>query len=145
MSANSSKSVWSELWLKEDYWAIWLGFFLLVVGCILFLSNPPEGMETKIQIANTTMDNEAARAPFKTIAYYKAQDSKAGLMARNLDVGKKIAAFLENHSDTFKEISAFIDKHDVDTGAYTYTDSELTAQAAIGARSTLEHPPVGPK
>lgn len=56
-----------------------------------------------------------------------------------------IAPFLENQSDTFKEMSAFIDKHDVDTGAYTYTDSELTAQAAIGARSTMEHPPVGPK
>jgi len=56
-----------------------------------------------------------------------------------------IAPFLENQSDTFKELSAFIDEHDVDTGAYTYTVSELTAQAAIGARSTMAHPPVGPK
>ena len=108
MTANSTKSTWSELWLKEDYWAIWLGFFLLIVGCILFLPNPPDGMEKKIQEANAILEKEAARAPFKTIAYYEAQDIKAGLRARNSDVGKQIAAFFKQpQSWTNNPIYAF--------------------------------------
>ncbi len=95
MTENSPKSSWTELWLKEDYWAIWLGFILLLAGCVLFLPNPPEGMETKIRTANATMDEEAARAPFKTIEYYEAQDIKSGLRARNSDLGKQIALFFK--------------------------------------------------
>jgi len=56
-----------------------------------------------------------------------------------------IAPALQNQSDTFNQISMIIDQHDVETGAYVYTDLELTAQAVIGARSTIEYPPVGPK
>jgi uncharacterized membrane protein YadS len=41
--------------------------------------------------------------------------------------------------------SDFIDQHDVETGACVYTDLDLTAQAAVAARSTMEYPPVGPK
>lgn len=38
----------SDLWTKEDYWAIWLGFVILIAGMWLFLANPsprirPEG------------------------------------------------------------------------------------------------------
>ena len=108
MSESSINSTWSELWLKEDYWAIWLGFLLLIMGCILFMPRPPEGMATKIQEANTTMAGEAARAPFKTIAYYEAQDIKAGLRARNSDAAKQIAAFFKQpQSWTNNPINAF--------------------------------------
>jgi uncharacterized integral membrane protein (TIGR00698 family) len=34
--APSSSVGWRELWLKEDWWAIWLGLGLVVVGYILF-------------------------------------------------------------------------------------------------------------
>ena len=30
---DKAKSSWSDLWKKEDYWAIWMGFFLLIVAC----------------------------------------------------------------------------------------------------------------
>ena len=56
-----------------------------------------------------------------------------------------IAPTLQRQSDTFTQISTFIDLHDVETGAYVYTDLELVAQASIGARSTVEYPPMGPK
>ncbi len=29
---------WSELWLKEDWWSIWLGFGLVVIALVLFSS-----------------------------------------------------------------------------------------------------------
>jgi hypothetical protein len=56
-----------------------------------------------------------------------------------------IAHTLQRQSDTFSQLSIFIDQHDIETGAFVYTDMELTAQAAIGARSTIEFPPVGPQ
>ena len=43
-----AKSRLSDLWTKEDYWAIWLGFLLLIFGTIIFFSNPPDGMQEKI-------------------------------------------------------------------------------------------------
>ena len=38
-NADRSPSVtsgWRELWLKEDWWAIWLGLGIVVVGYVLF-------------------------------------------------------------------------------------------------------------
>ena len=29
---------WRELWLKEDWWAIWVGLGLVVVGYLLFIN-----------------------------------------------------------------------------------------------------------
>ncbi len=52
---------------------------------------------------------------------------------------------VRNLSDTFRQLSKYIDQHEIETGAYVYTDLELTAQAVVGARSTLEHQPTGPK
>jgi uncharacterized integral membrane protein (TIGR00698 family) len=34
--APSSTLGWRELWLKEDWWAIWLGLGIVIVGAILF-------------------------------------------------------------------------------------------------------------
>ncbi len=56
-----------------------------------------------------------------------------------------VAPIVQHQSDTFDQLSAFIDHYDIETGAYVYSDLELTAQAGIGARSTMEHPPVGPR
>jgi len=65
-------------------------------------------MEKDIQEANATMAWEADRAPFKTIAYYKAQDIKAGLRARNSGIGKQIAAFFKQPQNwTNNPIHAF--------------------------------------
>jgi hypothetical protein len=55
-----------------------------------------------------------------------------------------VAPFIEKQVAPFKELSGFIDEHDVNTDAYSYTGSELAAQAVLGARSTVEHPPRGP-
>ena len=83
----------SDLWLKEDYWAIWLGIFILILGLIIFLPQRPEGMQVKIEQANTTLKTESARAPFKTIAWYKAVDAKMKLKATGSSIGKKIKTF----------------------------------------------------
>ena len=83
----------SDLWKKEDYWAIWLGFLMLIVGLIIYLPRAPEGMQAKIDQANATLAAESARAPFKTIAWHQAVDAKKKLKATNAPVGKWIKSF----------------------------------------------------
>src|ERR1700722_18825072 len=36
--APSSTVGWRELWLKEDWWAIWLGLGIVIVGYVLFVN-----------------------------------------------------------------------------------------------------------
>ena len=33
---RSSSNGWRELWLKEDWWAVWLGLGIVVIGLALF-------------------------------------------------------------------------------------------------------------
>lgn len=35
---DRAKSQWSDLWKKEDYWAIWIGFFILAVAMFTVFS-----------------------------------------------------------------------------------------------------------
>ena len=38
---DRAKSQWSDLWKKEDYWAIWIGFFFLIVAAWLCFGQRP--------------------------------------------------------------------------------------------------------
>ena len=84
----------SDLWKKEDYWAIWLGFFILAVGLLVFLSRPPAGMKDNFAKYNSIMKQEAARAPFKTIAWHEASMVKRKIRASNEGYAKTIKNFL---------------------------------------------------
>lgn len=96
---DQGQSKLSDLWLKEDYWAIWLGFFLLVAGMVIFLPRPPEGMNQKIETANSIMQDEIDRgAPFKTVAFLDAQDSKESIKARKQGFAKKLKSYLAKPS-----------------------------------------------
>ncbi len=81
----------SELWKTEDYWAIWLGMALLLIGCLLFFPNPPENLSENTVQYNQTLKEEAAKAPFKTIAWHEAMDKKLGLKASKNAAGQWIA------------------------------------------------------
>jgi uncharacterized membrane protein YadS len=83
----------SDLWKMEDYWAIWLGFLLLVAGVVIFFPRGPEGLKEKAKTAEATLAAEGERAPFKTIAWYKADDSVKKLKATDSAVGKWIKRF----------------------------------------------------
>jgi uncharacterized membrane protein YadS len=89
-----AKSSISDLWTMEDYWAIWLGFLLLICGIFIFFSNPPEDMNKKIAEANAVLQTEAESAPFKTIAWHKAADAKLKLKANSTGFGKKIKSYV---------------------------------------------------
>ncbi len=35
------KTDWSSLWKKEDWWAVWIGFFILLLGIARWLPSVP--------------------------------------------------------------------------------------------------------
>ncbi|MEW5772302.1 MAG: putative sulfate exporter family transporter [Thermodesulfobacteriota bacterium] len=84
----------SDLWRKEDYWAIWLGFVILVVGAYIFLPAKLDGMDEAFAKNNAIMAAEAERAPFKTVAWYKAQDAKEKFKGSSLPIAKDLKGFL---------------------------------------------------
>ncbi len=97
-----------SLWKLEDYWAIWLGFALLIFGLATFLLNPPEGMSEKLEAANAIMEKESA-APFKTIAWNNANDSKKKIKATDEGYAKKMQKWLSMpHSWKTNPVDAFI-------------------------------------
>ena len=89
---DSGKETLGDLFRKEDYWAIWLGLALLIVGMIIYLPRPPAGLDESIAKANATMEQES-QAPIKTIDWYKANDSKKKLKATSGSHAKAIKKF----------------------------------------------------
>ncbi len=87
------ESRWTELWRKEDYWAIWLGFILIIAAMFLYLPKAPKDAKDIIAKSNETLKVEAQRAPFKTLAWYKASDAKKKPRADSDDTGKFLKKF----------------------------------------------------
>jgi uncharacterized membrane protein YadS len=79
---------WSELWRNEDWWAIWLGFLILLAGVVIYFPHSGD-MKAKIQEAEAKYGEQAARTTqFKTIAWYQLSDAKMKVKALNIDTGK---------------------------------------------------------
>ncbi|MEW6672911.1 MAG: putative sulfate exporter family transporter [Thermodesulfobacteriota bacterium] len=90
---ESGKTTLQDLYKKEDWMAIWLGFVLLIIGLLIYLPRPPE-KAAEIPKYNATMKEEAAKAPFKTIEWHNASAAKRGIRARDQEFGKTIQNFL---------------------------------------------------
>ena len=95
---DSGKTTLRDLYTKEDWMAVWMGFLLLIVGLLIFLPNPPE-KAADIPNYNATMKEEAAKAPFKTIEWHNAAAAKRAVRATNQDFAKTIQNFLAAPSD----------------------------------------------
>jgi uncharacterized membrane protein YadS len=142
--AERAKSGWSDLWKKEDYLAIWLGFVILIVGMIIYLPRAPEGMQEKIAEANATLQSESKRASFKTIAWYKASDAKGKLSASSGSVGKRIMSFTgmphgwkNNPLDAFV-LSAHKAASKDAAGAVKYEAAKAKEEAALAVAKEAE-------
>lgn len=79
---DRSKAQWSDLYTKEDYWAIWVGFFCIAVALFLVFGNRGE-LETKYNEYAAIIKSEAAK-PIKTIQWYNATAAQKGLQAQKL-------------------------------------------------------------
>lgn len=91
---DDGSAKWSDLWKKEDYWAIWLGIAVVVIGYVLFIARAPANFQEVIASSNQVMLAESEKAPFRTIAYYEAQDAKKKLRSRDSAAGKTVSWLL---------------------------------------------------
>ena len=82
------KSSWSDLWTKEDYWAIWLGFFLLAVAAFFVNGGKPDMIAQRD--AQAKIMAEQKEAPFKTIEWYEAKAAQGKVGGMHLGPVKKI-------------------------------------------------------
>ena len=134
----------SDLWKKEDYWAIWLGFTILVIGLLIFMPQKPEGMTEKLAKANATLKAESERAPFKTVAWYKAVDAKKKLKATDSSIGKKIKVFTSkphgwktNPADSFVKSEAVANAAN-EKGQPKYEAAKAKEEEALAAAQAAE-------
>lgn len=91
---DDGRAKFSDLWKKEDYWAIWLGFIVILIGIFLFVIQAPADFPTKVDEYNRIMKEESAKSPFRTIEFYNAQDAKKKLRSRDSAAGKNITWLL---------------------------------------------------
>ncbi len=127
---DKATSKWSDLWKKEDCWAIWIGFMLLITGLLIFLPRGPEGMHKTIEKANSVLQSESQRAPFKTIAWHGAIDLKMSLKASNSDAGKMIKEFISKpHKWTDNPVNAFYKSKE---------ETEAVKEKALNAYKVVE-------
>lgn len=72
---------WSEMWKKEDWWAIWLGFFILIAGMLVYFPHAGN-LKAKLQEVEAKYSQEAFRTDvFKTVAWYQMSDAKSKIKA----------------------------------------------------------------
>ncbi|MCG2755134.1 MAG: YeiH family protein [Desulfobacteraceae bacterium] len=135
---------WSEMWKKEDWLAIWLGFTLLLLGLFIYFNNAPADLHQKIAKANETLVAESARAPFKTVAWYKAVDAKKKLKATSSAAGKKIKLYTgKPHGWKSNPLDAFMKgKTDVEAATQKalakYEAAKAKEAAALEAAKAAE-------
>ncbi|MCH5276584.1 MAG: putative sulfate exporter family transporter [Desulfovibrionaceae bacterium] len=89
---DRSEAKWSDLWLKEDYWAIWIGLFILLVATIIMFGEKAS-FEEKLASYNATIQAESAR-PYKTLALIQAQAGKKALAGTSVPAAKTIMSYL---------------------------------------------------
>ncbi len=99
---DKAQSSFSDLWKKEDYWAIWLGLAFVFLGLYLYVFSYPAADKAasleKIKAAEVVMQAEADKVPaFKTVAFYEAQDSKK-VKFKATDFGSALKAYMNKPS-----------------------------------------------
>ena len=104
---RSSQLTLSDPWKNEDYWANWIGLFLIALGLIIFLPHPPENLKLELAKANQKLALESA--PFRTLGWYKASDAKGKLKATNEDYSKTIKRWTHKpHNWDTNPLNAFL-------------------------------------
>lgn len=100
---------WSEMWKKEDWWAIWLGFAILLAGIFIYFPHSGD-MKAELDEAHAKYYDQANRTDaFKTIAWYNLYDAKKKVKVLNIDTGKWLKKFSSKPKKwTSNPIDAFI-------------------------------------
>ena len=141
-----AKSRLSDFWKLEDYWAIWLGFTILLVAYICFASaGPRAAMEKQLTPLLATMQAEQERAPFKTVAWHNANDRKAGIHPRRSEAGQFFNKYLASPNRWASNIVESFYRSDDDAkarrdkAAEAFDKAKATTAAALTAAQAAEN------
>ena len=99
---------WSEMWKKEDWWAIWLGFFILLMGVIIYFPQTGE-LNQKLSAIEAEYGAEAQKTDqFRTLGWHQLSDAKKKVRAKNNDTGKWLSTFSKKtHTWSTNPVNAF--------------------------------------
>jgi uncharacterized membrane protein YadS len=142
---DHGQSSWSDLWTKEDYLAIWLGFLIIAVSLTAYFGfGPKEEFAGKIAAANQIQAVETTKAPFKTIVWYKAEADKKKLKGTSSAFGKLVTHWTktpgkwkENPLDSLIRSEAQA-KAQNDAAMPAYEKAKEKAAAALAAAQQAE-------
>ncbi len=91
---DRAKSSISDLWKKEDYWAIWIGFVIILFSYFYFVEGYKVDYAEQLKSIEMTIATEETK-PFETIALIEANADKKALQAKNEPGPKKLLAFFK--------------------------------------------------
>ncbi len=142
---DKGQSSLSDLWSKEDYLAIWLGFLVIAVCLIAYLGFGPKAeFAQKIQEAKQVQAVESERAPFKTIAWYEADSAKKLKASSSTAFGKFITHWTKapggwktNPADAFIRSEAQAMAMN-DKAMPAYEEAKAKVEAALNAATQAE-------
>ena len=142
---HDGKSSLSDLWTKEDYLAIWLGFLVIVVCLSAYLVfGPKADFAQKIQEAKQVQEAEAEKAPFKTIAWYKADGAKKLKASSASGFGKFVSHWTKSPGSwKTNPVDAFLRSETQakalnDKAMPAYEEAKAKAEAALSAAMQAE-------
>ncbi len=100
---------WSELIRKEDWWAIWLGFAILIAGMLAYFPSTGD-MKAKLDKIHAQYADDAQRTTrFKTVAWYQLNDAKQKVKSNENAIGKWLKSFSgKPHGWTSNPVDAFV-------------------------------------
>lgn len=131
---TQAKSSWKDLYLKEDYWAIWLGLILIAAAMMVFFTNPPANMSETINQANNTLKQESETAPFQTAAWHQASDAKKNLKGTSIAAAIAIDRWLVTFGSWKNNpLDAFVYTHDTNSEKSKSAEQKYIAAKEITA------------
>ncbi len=99
---------WSELIRKEDWWAVWLGFFILIAGAVIYFPQAGALTEKLTAVEGKYLDAAQKTDKFKTIGWYQLYDGRKKVKAKSIPAGKWLKKFSKKtHSWTSNPVDAF--------------------------------------
>ncbi|MCQ2444660.1 MAG: putative sulfate exporter family transporter, partial [Mailhella sp.] len=127
---DDGRAKWSDLWLKEDYWAIWVGFFILICASLI-MYNGREEIASKIAKQNAIIAAEKAK-PIKTIELIQAQAAKKKVAGNTLPTAKAIIKYLDKPAKwDFSNPAATFVSHVNEKAKPAADDAKKAAGAAL--------------
>ena len=100
---------WSELLKKEDWWAIWLGLFILLLGVIIYFPHAGEMNAKLTEIEGKYLAEAEKTDKFKTIGWYQLNDARAGVKVKDIAAGKWLSKFSKKpHGWKSNPVDAFV-------------------------------------